>query len=85
LRGAREKIVECLQLAMPHDLSLKEISRLSGLHRNTVGRHAKNLENEGVIVAVRRVGNAKMYALRLPEPARKIKANSRTHPAAADS
>lgn len=63
--GERPKhIVECLRKAAPRDLSIEEISKETGIHRNTVSKYVYSLEKEGKIIMSRLIGGAKLYTVK---------------------
>jgi DNA-binding IclR family transcriptional regulator len=55
------RILKYLRKAAPMDLSIEEISALTGAHRNTVSKYVYALEKQGKIRMTRRLGNAKLY------------------------
>ena len=57
-------ITECLRKSAPRDLSIEEISKETGIHRNTVSKYVYSLEKEGKIVLTRQVGGAKFYTVK---------------------
>ena len=58
-----QKILECLRNAYPKDLSIEEVAKRTGIHRNTVSKYIWGLEREGKIKISRKVGRAKMYTI----------------------
>jgi DNA-binding IclR family transcriptional regulator len=56
-------ILERLKTVAPKDLSIDEISTLTGAHRNTVSKYVYALEKSGEIQMTRHLGNAKLYTL----------------------
>lgn len=56
------KILKVIE-ANNRDMSINEIARKTGLHRNTVGKYVFALEREGKIRVNRIVGRAKLYSL----------------------
>jgi predicted AAA+ superfamily ATPase len=62
--GTIKKIVECLRKAAPKDLSIEEIAKLTGIHRNTVAKYVFALEGQGKIALSRQLGNSKLYTVK---------------------
>jgi len=58
-----QKILECLRNEYPKDLSIEEVAKRTGMHRNTVSKYIWGLEREGKIKISRQVGRAKMYTI----------------------
>jgi len=58
-----QKIIECLRNEYPKDLSIEEVAKRTGMHRNTVSKYIWGLEREGKIKISRKVGRAKMYTI----------------------
>jgi len=58
-----QKIIECLRNEYPKDLSIEEVAKRTGMHRNTVSKYIWGLEREGKIKISRHVGRAKMYTI----------------------
>ncbi len=56
-------ILERLKEVAPKDLSIDEISALTGAHRNTVSKYLYALEKSGEIQMTRQLGNSKLYTL----------------------
>jgi DNA-binding IclR family transcriptional regulator len=56
-------ILERLKNVAPKDLSIEEISTLTGAHRNTISKYVYALEKSGEIQMTRQLGNAKLYTL----------------------
>jgi DNA-binding IclR family transcriptional regulator len=56
-----QKILKCLETEYPRDLSIEEIARKTGIHRNTVSKYVWGLEREGKVKVSRKIGRAKMY------------------------
>ena len=54
-----QKILECLRNEYPRDLSIEEVAKRTGLHRNTVPKYIWGLETEGKIKISRQVGEQK--------------------------
>ncbi|MGA2785109.1 MAG: HTH domain-containing protein [Candidatus Bathyarchaeia archaeon] len=59
-----QKIFECLKKTAPKDLSIEEVSEVTGIHRNTVSKYVFALEKEGKVVLARQLGNAKLYTVK---------------------
>lgn len=57
------KILKALEEAFPLDLSIEEVSKRSGAHRNTVAKYLAVLSAEGK-VELRSLGKAKLYRLK---------------------
>jgi len=55
------KILKCLEMEFPKDLSIEEIAAKIGVHRNTVSKYIWGLEKEGKVRISRKIGRAKMY------------------------
>lgn len=62
--GAMQKILDCLKKAAPKDLSIEELSHITGIHRNTVSKYIFALEKEGKVILSRQLGNAKLYTFK---------------------
>jgi DNA-binding IclR family transcriptional regulator len=62
--GNMEKILDCLRKAAPKDLSIEEVAKLTKINRNTVAKYLFALEREGKIALSRRLGKAKLYAVK---------------------
>jgi len=56
-----QKILKCLETEYPRDLSIEEIARKTGIHRNTVSKYIWGLERERKVKVSREIGRAKMY------------------------
>lgn len=56
-----QKILKCLEMEYPKDLSIEEIAAKIGVHRNTVSKYIWGLEKEGKVKISRTIGKAKMY------------------------
>ncbi|MEM2129196.1 MAG: HTH domain-containing protein [Candidatus Bathyarchaeia archaeon] len=56
-----QKILKCIEAEYPRDLSIEEISKKTGIHRNTVSKYIWGLERQGKVEVLRKVGRAKMY------------------------
>jgi len=65
IRNMSEKaIFECLKKAAPKDLSIEEVSKGTGIGRDTVSKYMYGLEKAGKIVLTREVGRAKFYTVK---------------------
>jgi biotin operon repressor len=62
--GTMQKIFECLKKSAPKDLSIEEVSEVTGIHRNTVSKYVFALEKEGRVILSRQLGNAKLYTVK---------------------
>jgi len=62
--GISQRVLEALKRSAPRDLSIDEISDVTGSHRNTVSKYVYALEKEGKITMTRQVGNAKLYTVK---------------------
>ena len=62
--ASARKVLECLRKAAPRDLSIEEVSKATGIHRNTVSKYLYGLEKEGKIATTRQVGRAKFYTVK---------------------
>jgi len=60
-QDVEQKILKCLEMEYPKDLSIEEIAAKTGLHRNTISKYLWGLEKEGKVKLSRKVGRAKMY------------------------
>lgn len=58
-----KKILECLEVEYPRDLSIEEIAAKIRVHRNTVSKYIWGLEKEGKVKISRKIGKAKMYII----------------------
>ena len=58
-----QKILKCLRNEYPKDLSIEEVAKRTGMHRNTVSKYVWGLERGGKIKISRKVGRAKMYII----------------------
>ena len=58
-----QRILKGLEDEQPRDLSIEEIARKTGIHRNTVSKYVYALEKQGKIKVSRQVGRAKMYVI----------------------
>ena len=58
---SEKSILDLLLSECPNDFSIEEISKKTGIHRNTVSKYVYGLEKAGKIRNSRAVGNAKMY------------------------
>jgi DNA-binding IclR family transcriptional regulator len=56
-----QKILNCLRDEYPRDLSIEEIAKKSGIHRNTISKYIWGLEKERKVKISREIGRAKMY------------------------
>ncbi|HKM77109.1 MAG TPA: HTH domain-containing protein [Candidatus Bathyarchaeia archaeon] len=63
-------ILERLKEVAPKDLSIDELSALTGAHRNTVSKYLYALEKSGEIQMTRQLGNAKLYTVPLTQTQR---------------
>jgi biotin operon repressor len=59
-----QQVVDCLRKAAPRDLSIEEIAKETGIHRNTVSKYVYGLEKEGKIIMTRQVGGGKFYTIK---------------------
>jgi DNA-binding IclR family transcriptional regulator len=62
--GAMQKVLDCLRKAAPKDLSIEEIAKVTGIHRNTVSKYVFALQKEGKVTLSRELGNAKLYTVK---------------------
>lgn len=58
-----EKILDVLKEAYPLDLSIEDVAKKSGIHRNTVAKYLAVLSAKGK-VELRSLGKAKLYRLK---------------------
>lgn len=57
----RKTILNAIQDFHPQDLSIGELTKETGMSRDTVSRHLKQMEEENLVKVNRKVGRAKMY------------------------
>jgi DNA-binding IclR family transcriptional regulator len=57
-------ILDCIKKAAPRDLSIEEVSKATGIGRDTVSKYIYGLEKAGKIALTREVGRAKFYAVK---------------------
>jgi len=62
-QSIEERIFKCLESEYPRDLSIEEIARKTGIHRNTVSKYIWGLEKVGKVAVSRVVGRAKLYVI----------------------
>jgi DNA-binding IclR family transcriptional regulator len=62
--GAMQKLLDCLKKAAPKDLSIEELSQITGIHRNTVSKYVFALQKEGKVILSRQLGNSKLYTVK---------------------
>jgi len=62
-QSPEERILKCLESEYPRDLSIEEIARKTGIHRNTVSKYIWGLEKVGKVAVSRVVGRAKLYVI----------------------
>jgi DNA-binding IclR family transcriptional regulator len=60
-QSPEQRILECLESDYPRDLSIEEIAKKTGIHRNTVSKYIWGLEKAGKVTISRIVGRAKLY------------------------
>lgn len=62
---SEQKIINCLKIEYPRDLSIEEIAAKTGIHRNTVSKYVWGLEKQGKVKISRNIGRAKMYTINI--------------------
>ncbi len=61
---SEKAILECIKKSAPKDLSIEEVSKETGIGRDTVSKYLYGLEKAGKIVLSREVGRAKFYTVK---------------------
>ncbi|MGP8069865.1 MAG: HTH domain-containing protein [Candidatus Bathyarchaeia archaeon] len=61
---SEKAILECLKKSAPKDLSIEEVSKETGIGRDTVSKYVYGLEKAGKIILSREVGRAKFYTVK---------------------
>jgi DNA-binding IclR family transcriptional regulator len=62
-QSPEQRILKCLESDYPRDLSIEEIAKKTGIHRNTVSKYIWGLEKAGKVTISRNVGRAKLYVI----------------------
>lgn len=62
-KSARAKVLNALLSEDFHDMNVSAIAGLAGVHRTTVYDHLNELQDLGVVVQTRKVGESPMYQI----------------------
>ncbi len=64
----KRKVLDEFRKAHPSDLSLKEVTKATGISRITASKYLGILKAEGKIEVSRRIGHVVLYRIREGEP-----------------